>query len=117
MDDFAERMRALMRLHLPSLSSRIYRPAEDGDDDTISVPGQAPSAHSAPATNSVPPDTPDATDSEAAPESEQPWSWPEAERRLGEAFDNGGISAWAECAVHELEAEGETERRRRRSSS
>ena len=41
------------------------------------------------------------------------WRWEEAEDRLRDAFDRGGVGEWAECAVRELEAEEHLERQRR----
>ena len=41
------------------------------------------------------------------------WTWAAAEDRLRDAFEEGGIVAWAECALRELEAEVHQERRRR----
>jgi hypothetical protein len=45
---------------------------------------------------------------------EEPWTWAAAETRLSEAYERGGLSAWAQAAQREVEAEGKLERRRRR---
>lgn len=37
------------------------------------------------------------------------WTWSEAERRLGEAYERGGIMEWAAVAYSEIEAEGRAE--------
>lgn len=44
------------------------------------------------------------------------WTWPAAEERLGTAYQERGIRGWAEAVMNELEAEGQTERKRRGQS-
>ncbi|KAJ7051183.1 hypothetical protein C8F01DRAFT_648238 [Mycena amicta] len=39
----------------------------------------------------------------------QPWSYDESQDRLSDAFDNGGVSAWASALVHEVEEEAKVE--------
>ena len=83
---------------MPFLSSRIYRSAveSDGPAFTSGAVSQLENA----AQNGD-----DRRDSS--------WSWDAAEERLSVAYDRGGVGEWAECALRELEAEEEVERRRR----
>jgi hypothetical protein len=41
------------------------------------------------------------------------WNWPDAEERLKEAFDTGGLSGWAAAAIREVEAERRAEKAKR----
>ncbi|KAL5521635.1 hypothetical protein ACEPAF_2383 [Sanghuangporus sanghuang] len=87
MDEFAARMRELLLTHMPIISQRIYRSSLDSRNDTQ-------------------------TDTHRDEEGNN-WTLEEAEDRLRDAFDRGGVGEWAECAIRELEAEEEVERRRR----
>ncbi|OCB89105.1 hypothetical protein A7U60_g3704 [Sanghuangporus baumii] len=91
MDEFAARMRELLLTHMPIISQRIYRSSLD--EDLISRNGTQIDTH--------------------RDEEGNNWTWEEAEDRLRDAFDHGGVGDWAECAIRELEAEEEVERRRR----
>ncbi|KAJ7102572.1 hypothetical protein B0H15DRAFT_815230 [Mycena belliarum] len=44
---------------------------------------------------------------------DRPWDSDEAEVRLAAAFDNGGLGAWADAAVREVEAEAQLEMKAR----
>ena len=92
-------MRVLVREKMPVLSSRIHRPpAEEDHTATLwNSPASVENPHIV-----VNEDTGDAE-----------WAWPDAEKRLKDAFDNGGFSGWAQAALQELEAEGRLERRKR----
>lgn len=96
--EFAERMRVLVRTKLPVLSSRIHRPPAD-EDHTATIRNDP--AHV---------EAPEITlDSNAHAD----WAWPDAEKRLSAAYERDGFSGWAQAALQELEAEGRAERRRR----
>ncbi|CCM01348.1 uncharacterized protein FIBRA_03398 [Fibroporia radiculosa] len=97
--EFATRMRQLILTRMPVLASRIHRPLEP-DDGLPSITGPHP--------------TPEESllHTHGTPRSIE-WSWPDAEQRLRDAFEKDGISGWAAAAMHELEAEGQIERRKR----
>ncbi|KIP11818.1 hypothetical protein PHLGIDRAFT_114145 [Phlebiopsis gigantea 11061_1 CR5-6] len=95
--EFADRMRYIVRTKLPAFSSRLYRAPEE-DDHTATLWNSPDTVGEAPAI---------ALDPNAQ------WSWPDAERRLTTAFETGGFSGWARVALQELEAEGQAERRKR----
>jgi len=42
------------------------------------------------------------------------WNWEDAQQRMKDAYDNEGLTAWAEVAVKELQAEERVERIRRK---
>ncbi|KAJ7451091.1 hypothetical protein FB451DRAFT_1409991 [Mycena latifolia] len=44
-----------------------------------------------------------------APSPDRPWDWDDAQARLTEAYDKGGLGAWADAAVREVEAEAQLE--------
>ncbi|EJF58149.1 hypothetical protein DICSQDRAFT_173240 [Dichomitus squalens LYAD-421 SS1] len=92
--EFANRMRDAILTRMPSLSARIYRPPKAEDGDPLLLP-----------------DPPE--ESSSTLDAAEEWSWPEAERRLREAFDKHGFYGWAAAAMHELEAEGRIERAKR----
>ncbi|KAI0777813.1 hypothetical protein BD413DRAFT_519828 [Trametes elegans] len=97
--EFADRMRVAVLNRLPALSARIHRPPapDEGDLATLSE------SLSDPTTTSLSLSHTDAED----------WNWPEAERRLKEAFEKDGFTGWAAAALRELEAEGRLERSKR----
>lgn len=106
-------MRELILNHMPLLSSRIHRPVADDDDSPLNVPGHdRPTQSTSTVSNAAISITGKTMNPTVDSERMQSWTWPEAERRLTEAFERGGFSEWAECAIHELEAEGKAERRR-----
>ncbi|KAI5121987.1 hypothetical protein M0805_001820 [Coniferiporia weirii] len=92
-DQFAARMRHLLLTHMPTLSSRIYRTAEDPDTSLLS---DGPERAGEPGSGEV-----------------EGWAWEAAEDRLTSAFERGGVREWAERALVELEAEEKVERSRR----
>lgn len=51
--------------------------------------------------------------SERSPHSSGEWTWDAAEERLSAAFERGGVTAWAESAMREMEEEAKAERRKR----
>ena len=89
-------MRVLILTRMPILSSRIHRAAaaEDHPEDWE------------PSSETNPPLNPDDT-------SDVEWSWSSAEERLSAAFQERGFLGWAEAVMHELEAEGRVERKKR----
>ncbi|KAG2028256.1 hypothetical protein BDR03DRAFT_1030435, partial [Suillus americanus] len=89
-NEFAERLRHAVLTKLPVLSYRIYRPAEPHQDD-----GNDSALTQNPASDAV------------------EWNWKEAEVRLREAFDKGGVHNWASAALVEVEAEATVERAKR----
>ena len=94
MDEFAARVRQLLQEHMPSLSGRLYRSSLEASDERYSSgDGEASKRHQGGHLTE--------------------WTWDGAENRLREAFDRGGVGEWAVCAIRELEAEEQAERRRR----
>ncbi|KAF9456428.1 hypothetical protein BDZ94DRAFT_1315165 [Collybia nuda] len=87
--EFAQRMRLAVWRRLPSLTSKIHRPP-DSDEDGGSV-----------------------IDSEPDPT----WNWPDAEKRLQVAYEQGGLPAWLQAAMKEMEAELNVERAKRQRES
>jgi hypothetical protein len=84
-------MRSIFQTTIPGLRSRLYRPPETDDEcDEIQAQGVA---------------FPSATQGD--------WNWEEAEERLKKAYEEGGIAAWAQTALRELEAEVDVERTRK----
>ena len=92
MDEFASRMRQILLERIPWLSRRIHQSDEQTDlhngHDHID-------------------------DSRRIPQGDREWNWDSAEERLSAAFESGGVSAWAESAMQELEEEARIERRKR----
>jgi len=84
--EFGQKMRSIFQTTVPGLRSRLYRPPET-DDDRYELQTQAAI--------------------------EQDWSWEEAEERLKKAYEEGGITDWAQTALRELEAEARVERTKR----
>ncbi|KLO13517.1 hypothetical protein SCHPADRAFT_928473 [Schizopora paradoxa] len=80
-DEFAARMRSLIRRHIPQLSDALYKTDERGLLDTNLRPKGL------------------------TEEAILQWDANASEVRLREAFDRGGVEAWAECALREMEAE------------
>lgn len=77
-------MRHFVITHTPSvLSSRIHRVLEEDTKDEHSTVDLAN------------------------------WNWEDAEKRLTDAYKDGGIVAWGEVALKELQAEERIERMRR----
>jgi len=92
-DQFAARMRLLILEHMPDLSYRIHRRSED--ETQIDQPPSKLRKGS------------------QDPNTVESWEWTKAEKRLGDAFDKGGVAVWAEVAMRELEIEAERERTKR----
>ncbi|KAG1774677.1 hypothetical protein EV702DRAFT_1121912 [Suillus placidus] len=90
-NEFAERLRHAVLTKLPvlflTLSYRMYRPAEPHQDDGALTQNSA--------SNPV------------------EWNWKEAEVRLREAFNKGGVHNWASAALVEVEAGATVERAKR----
>jgi len=84
--EFGQKMRSTLQATVPGLRSRLYRPP-DTDDEHYQIQTQ----HAI----------------------EQDWNWEEAEERLKKAYEQGGITLWAQTALTELEAEAEVERTKR----
>ncbi|KAF5380071.1 hypothetical protein D9615_006262 [Tricholomella constricta] len=84
--EFADRMRMIVWRGLPSLTSKIHRPPEVGDEG-VPVP--------------------------VSMEPDPTWTWEEAEKRLQAAYDKGGFPAWVQTAMKEMEDELKVERARR----
>ncbi|TCD71026.1 hypothetical protein EIP91_000525 [Steccherinum ochraceum] len=99
--EFAQKMRQLIMTRMPVLSSRIHR-APDADDHPADWIPVDPNGHTF---------NTQVTESEKSEQVE--WSWPAAEERLGMAYQERGVRGWAEAVMHELEAEGQTERKKR----
>jgi len=89
--EFGQKMRSIFHTTVPGLRSRLYRPPET-DDERYEIQAQGVPFHS-----TVRGD----------------WNWKEAEERLKKAYEEGGIAAWAQIALRELEAEVEVERTKR----
>ena len=85
-------MRSLFQMTVPGLRSRLYRPPET-DDERYEIQEQGVVTF------------PSTTQGD--------WNWEEAEERLKKAYEEGGIAAWAQTALRELEAEVEVERIKR----
>ena len=81
-------MRSIFQTTIPSLRSRLYRPPET-DDEFYGVQAAVSSTI------------------------EEEWNWAEAEERLKKAYEEGGITVWAQTALRELEAETRVERSKR----
>lgn len=94
-EQFARRVRYELATRMPVLSSRIHR----------TLGGSVPPAPDASAS------TPHLQRAEGTGELE--WSWPDAERRLEDAYERGGFGGWADAALREVEDEGKVERARR----
>ncbi|KAF7367505.1 hypothetical protein MSAN_00813400 [Mycena sanguinolenta] len=84
-DDFALKMRLVIINKMPLLASRM-RNALGAQPELVS----------------------DSRIDEKPPP-EQRWNWDEAQERLSNAFDKGGLSAWAEVAAREVEQEAKLE--------
>ncbi|KAH8116073.1 hypothetical protein DFH11DRAFT_1506604 [Phellopilus nigrolimitatus] len=97
-DQFAARVRQILRTRMPALSHRLYRSTDDaggGHDKGL--------------------EDKETGEADGSVSGKGAWTWDAAEERLRTAFDRGGLSEWAECAVGELEAERKLERARRAS--
>lgn len=84
-------MRSIIQTTLPGFRSRLYRPPET-DDEHYDIQTQGVTCPAA-----IAPD----------------WNWEEAEERLKKAYEEGGITVWAQTALRELEAEAIVERTKR----
>ena len=84
-------MRQILLERIPWLSRRIHR--SDEQTDLHNEPGLI-------------------DDRRRIPQGDREWNWDSAEERLSAAFESGGISAWAESAIQELEEEARIERRK-----
>lgn len=79
---------------MPLLTAKIYRhptPRDSVDGDPVLLAASKPRQESS---------IPTAIDQDAA------------QQRLAEAFDKGGLDAWAEAVAREMQAETEVERSR-----
>ena len=83
--EFAERVRDVIRAKIPSLASRMYRPI-DANDPVL--------PHLQPTSESM--------DTE--------WNFADAERRIKEAWEKGGLVAWGIAAMREAEEEDRVKR-------
>lgn len=81
-------MRSIFQTTVPGLRSRLYRLPET-DDERYEIQTQEVAFPSA---------------------IEQDWNWEDAEERLKKAYEEGGITLWAQAALRELEAEARVER-------
>lgn len=87
---FGHKMRSIFQTTVPGLRSRLLRPPEtDNENYEIQTLGIA------------------------LPSAIEEWSWEEAEERLKKAYEQGGISVWAQTALIELEADARVERTKR----
>ena len=73
-------MRSIFHMTFPCLRSKLYRPPEI-DDERYEIQTQGVTFPSAP---------------------QGDWNWKEAEERLENAYEDGGISAWARTALRDL---------------
>jgi hypothetical protein len=86
--EFADRMRHIILTKFPILSRRIHiHTHEDEGDSLLSL-----------------------SDTDVNSD----WKWSEAEKRLNDAMDEGGLDAWAHAAVIEMEHEANKTKRERR---
>ncbi|KAF8801742.1 hypothetical protein BYT27DRAFT_7261654 [Phlegmacium glaucopus] len=85
--EFGQKMRSIFQT-IPGLRSRLYRPPET-DDEYYEAQAPVSSAMG------------------------EEWNWAEAEERLNKAYEEGGITIWAQTALRELEAEARVERNKR----
>jgi hypothetical protein len=81
-------MRKFVLTKMPVLSARIHGSHLDEKATESSTPSLSPSGS-------------------------EEWTWHAAENRLSAAYNEGGVSAWAEVALRELEEEEKVERRKR----
>ena len=80
-------MRSIFQMTVPGLRSRLYRLPET-DDERYQEDSQEFAL-------------------------QQEWNREEAEERLKKAYEEGGMTVWAQTALRELEAETRVERNRR----
>ena len=80
-------MRSMFQTTVPGLRSRLYRLPET-DDERYQEDSQELAL-------------------------QQEWKREEAEERLKKAYEEGGVTVWAQTALRELEAETRVERHRR----
>ena len=90
--EFAHRMRVGLLTKLPVLSARIHRAPEPELEMYPSLSQPSP---------------------QDVNETELDWNWPEAERRMAEAYDKGGFGGCVQAALKEVEVEGRVEKLRR----
>ncbi|KAF4616939.1 hypothetical protein D9613_008957 [Agrocybe pediades] len=103
---FGLRMRSILWTLAPSLTSRIHR-APETEEERHALREVLPPSFSS---SSPPPPS----SSLEPPYVEKPkWSWPEAEKRLQRAYEEGGFPLWAKVAMREVEEEARLERERR----
>jgi len=88
--EFSQKMRSIFQTTVPGLRSRLYRPPETDDERYEIQAGVA---------------SPSAVQGD--------WNGKDAEERLKKAYEEGGIAAWAQTALRELEDEVEVERTKR----
>ncbi|KAI0341311.1 hypothetical protein BDW22DRAFT_1332804, partial [Trametopsis cervina] len=93
---FADRMRSLVQKQMPGLVAQIHRRSTEDDH------GQAVAPSAFDTTLTVDPHS-----------GQTQWTWPDAEERLGKAFEHGGFSGWADAVMRELEHESKIEREKR----
>ncbi|KAK7443999.1 hypothetical protein VKT23_015396 [Stygiomarasmius scandens] len=87
--EFSDRMRQFSFTRVSFLSSRILGSHIQDDESSASSTNPPPL------------------------EVEGEWNWPDAEKRLQTAYSEGGVTAWVEVALKELEEEVRLEQRKR----
>ncbi|KAF9549709.1 hypothetical protein CPC08DRAFT_648110, partial [Agrocybe pediades] len=103
---FGLRMRSILWTLAPSLTSRIHR-APETEEERHALGEVLPPSFSSP--------SPAASSSslESTDVEKPKWTWPEAEKRLQRAYEEGGFPLWAKVAMREVEEEARLERERR----
>ncbi|KAF8881032.1 hypothetical protein CPB84DRAFT_1792102 [Gymnopilus junonius] len=86
--EFGQRMRSVLWSSAPGLASRIHRPPETDEERRAALQVAPFGIH-------------------------EEWNWPEAEKRLQKAYDEGGVPLWSQAVLRELEAEARVERAKR----
>jgi len=87
-------MRYLLWASVPSLASRIHRPPET-EEERHQIHDFAPFGI------------------EGGSSTDEEWTWEKAERRLKQAYEEGGLPLWSQAALREVEAEARIERIKR----
>lgn len=86
---------------MPVFSERLHRPLEPADHGLVDTSGGLDDSVSLGPTVSV-------------VSGHEVWTGEGSEHRLGEAFDKGGLGGWFSQLMHELEKEGDLERKSRK---
>ncbi|KAF9444729.1 hypothetical protein P691DRAFT_806943 [Macrolepiota fuliginosa MF-IS2] len=87
--DFARRMRYWTNKYLGGITDRIHR-APESEEERRAALDVAPFGVGA-----------------------EEWTWDDAEKRLRQAYDQGGFTLWAQVALREVETEARAERAKR----